>query len=125
MKLERYGKYNQGSFTFPLTTIDTFEALACLLFNIALEKVISDSQVNTLDTLLHKSDQLLEYADDNDIAACSLTGMKKEAARPMGLHVNVSKTKIKASQPPDKRAPSVDQNFTIVESNFEVVTNFN
>jgi sorting nexin-29 len=42
-------------------------ALACLLFNIALEKVIRDAAVNIRGTLFYKSVQILAYADDTDI----------------------------------------------------------
>jgi hypothetical protein len=43
------------------------DALACLLFNIALEKVIRDAAVNIRGTIFYKSVQILAYADDMDI----------------------------------------------------------
>jgi len=43
------------------------DALACLLFNIALEKVIRDAAVNARGTIFYKSVQILAYADDIDI----------------------------------------------------------
>jgi sorting nexin-29 len=43
------------------------DALACLLFNIALEKVIRDAAVNIRCTIFYKSVQILAYADDIDI----------------------------------------------------------
>jgi sorting nexin-29 len=43
------------------------DALACLLFNIALEKVFSDAAVNIRGTIFYKSVQILAYADDTDI----------------------------------------------------------
>jgi sorting nexin-29 len=43
------------------------DALACLLFIIALEKVIRDAAVNTRGTVFYKSVQILAYADDIDI----------------------------------------------------------
>jgi len=41
--------------------------LACLLFNISLEKVIGDAAVNVRGTNFYKSLQILAYADDTDI----------------------------------------------------------
>ena len=45
------------------------DSLSCLLFNLALEKAIRDSQINTRGTILNKSIQLLAYADDTDLIA--------------------------------------------------------
>ena len=42
------------------------DALACLLFNIALEKVIRDAAVIIRGTIFYKSVQILAYADDID-----------------------------------------------------------
>jgi hypothetical protein len=43
------------------------DTLACLLFNIALEKVVRDSGIERRGTIYHKSVQVLAYADDLDI----------------------------------------------------------
>ena len=43
------------------------DVLDCLLFNIALEKVIRDAAVNKRGTIFYKSIQILAYADDTDI----------------------------------------------------------
>jgi len=43
------------------------DALACLLFNTASEKVIRDAAVNTRGTIFYKPIQILAYADDIDI----------------------------------------------------------
>ena len=43
------------------------DALACLLFNIALKKVIRDAAVNIRGTIFYKSIQIVAYADDIDI----------------------------------------------------------
>ena len=40
--------------------------MACLLFNIALEKVIREAAVNITGTIFYKSVQILAYADDVD-----------------------------------------------------------
>jgi sorting nexin-29 len=46
--------------------------LACLLFNISLEKVIRDAEVETRGTIFNKSAQILAYADDIVIIGRSL-----------------------------------------------------
>ncbi|XP_045452694.1 phospholipid-transporting ATPase ABCA3-like [Melitaea cinxia] len=43
------------------------DALSCLLFNIALDKSIHDSKIETKGTIYHKSVQILGYADDLDV----------------------------------------------------------
>ena len=43
------------------------KALACLLFNVDLEKVIRDAAVNKGGTIFYKSVQILAYADCIDI----------------------------------------------------------
>jgi sorting nexin-29 len=52
------------------------DALACLLFNIALEKVIRDVQINTRGSSIYKSIQIFAYADDN-IVGRSQAAMKE------------------------------------------------
>ena len=73
------------------------EALACLLFNIALEKVIRDAAVNTRGTIFYKSVQILAYADDIDIigrtqAAMIETFTSLEKAKGRNLFINQEKT---------------------------------
>ncbi|PNF39028.1 hypothetical protein B7P43_G04845 [Cryptotermes secundus] len=43
------------------------DSLACLLFNIALEKVVRDADINTRGTIFYKPVQILAFADDIDI----------------------------------------------------------
>ena len=43
------------------------DALACLLFNIALDKVIRDAPINTRGTIFYRSVQILANADNIDI----------------------------------------------------------
>jgi hypothetical protein len=75
------------------------DTLACLLFNIALEKVIRDSGIERRGATYHKSVQVLAYADDLDIIGRSeraireaFTKLDKEAQL-MGLKINETKTK--------------------------------
>jgi sorting nexin-29 len=51
------------------------DALACLLFNIALEKVIRDAAVNMRGTTFYKSVQILAYADNIDIIGRTQSAM--------------------------------------------------
>jgi sorting nexin-29 len=74
------------------------DALACLLFNIALEKVIRDSGVQTRGNIFFKTVQILAYADDIDLMARTIPGLieaflnLEKSARNMGLVVNQEKT---------------------------------
>ena len=43
------------------------DALACILFNIALEKIIRDANINQRGNIFYKSVQILAHADDIDI----------------------------------------------------------
>jgi sorting nexin-29 len=75
------------------------DTLACLLFNIALEKIIRDADINTRGTIFYKSVQILAYADDIDIIARKETAMKEaftnleRAAKKMHLSIDQEKTK--------------------------------
>jgi sorting nexin-29 len=75
------------------------DALACLLFNIALEKVIRNAAVNIRGTIFDKSVQILAYADDIDIIGRTqsavieaFTSLEK-AAKDTNLFINQEKTK--------------------------------
>jgi hypothetical protein len=75
------------------------DALASLLFNIALEKVIRDAALNTRGTIFYKSVQILAYADDIDIIGRTQSAMieaitsLEKAAKGMNLFINQEKTK--------------------------------
>ncbi|GFV97434.1 hypothetical protein TNCV_2039431 [Trichonephila clavipes] len=43
------------------------DSISCQLFNIALEKAITDSGLNTSGTILQRTVQLLAFANDIDI----------------------------------------------------------
>jgi sorting nexin-29 len=52
------------------------DPLACLLFNISLEKVIRDAEIETRGTIFNKSVQTVAYADDIVITGRSLAVVK-------------------------------------------------
>jgi sorting nexin-29 len=70
------------------------DSLACLLCNIALEKVIKNSGIQIKGTIFYKSVQSLAFANDIGIIGRSEDDMKKSftalktAADAMGLRVN-------------------------------------
>ncbi|GFW61095.1 putative endonuclease-reverse transcriptase [Trichonephila clavipes] len=72
------------------------DALVCLLFNIALEKVIRDSNINIRGNI---SVQILAYADDIGIIARTAPALKQtfmaleQSAKRFNLSVNENKTK--------------------------------
>jgi sorting nexin-29 len=75
------------------------DALSCALFNLALEKVIRQSGINTRGTIFYKSVQILAYADDTDVIGRNEKVAReayialKHAAEQMGLKINITKTK--------------------------------
>jgi sorting nexin-29 len=75
------------------------DALACMLFNITLEKAIREAGIEKKGTIYHKSIQMLAYADEINIIGQTTTAVKEtflkleKAAQEIGLRVNESKTK--------------------------------
>ena len=75
------------------------DSLSCLLFNLALEKAVRDSELNTSGTVLQRTVQLLAFADDIDIigrtkrAVVEAFVRLESAAKKMGLAINEDKTK--------------------------------
>nr|XP_042906426.1 uncharacterized protein LOC122270970 [Parasteatoda tepidariorum] len=75
------------------------DSLACLLFNLALEKCIRDSGLNRGGSIWNRSLQILAYADDIDIIGRSERAVKdafqalEASAINMGLSINEDKTK--------------------------------
>ena len=73
------------------------DALACLLFNIVLEKVIWDSGIQTRGTIFSKTAQILVYADNIDLMAHTIPGLNEaflnleKSARNMGMVINQEK----------------------------------
>ena len=65
-----------GKFSGPFATTKGLrqgDGLACLLFNLALERAIRDSRVETTGIIFYKSTQILAYADDIDIICLRLS----------------------------------------------------
>jgi sorting nexin-29 len=100
------------------------DSLACLLFNIALEKVIRESGVNTRGTIFYNSVQILAYANDINIIARTQGAMKEafisieKAGKKMNLRINEGKTKY---------IPITQKGPSFIEVNgykFEVVCRF-
>ncbi|KAJ4432424.1 hypothetical protein ANN_21043 [Periplaneta americana] len=75
------------------------DALAPMLFNLALHWVITQTGINTNSTLFYKSVQIVGYADDLDVMGRSLTAIEEvykdleQGAAKIGLQINASKTK--------------------------------
>jgi hypothetical protein len=53
------------------------DALACLLFNIALEKVVCESNIQTRGTIFSKTNQILAYADDTELMCCTMMDLNR------------------------------------------------
>jgi len=92
----------QNRLSAPINTkngIRQGDALACLLFNIALEKVVRDAALNIRGTVFYKSVQIIAYADDIDIIGRTQSAMieafssLEKPAKDMNLLVNQEKTK--------------------------------
>ncbi|PNF28690.1 hypothetical protein B7P43_G07879, partial [Cryptotermes secundus] len=92
----------QNMLSSPIITrngVQQGDSLACLLFNIALEKVVRDAGINTRGIIFYKSVQILAFADDIDIIGRTQKSMKEaflnleRAAKEMNLQINQNKTK--------------------------------
>jgi sorting nexin-29 len=76
------------------------DALACLLFNVVLEKVMRDAGILNSGTIYNKSTQVLAYADGINIIVRYLCDTievftkLERSAKKFGLQVNESKTNI-------------------------------
>ena len=104
------------------------DALACLLFNIALEKAIRDSGIDADGIIYHKSVQILAYADDIDIVARNSEALREAflsleaAAKEVGLVVNSKKTMYLVSDPITLDVPLTP--LTVGDHTFEAVDSF-
>jgi sorting nexin-29 len=99
------------------------DALACIIFNIAPEKIICDANIN----IFYKSVQILAYADDIDIISRSLKSLQEatialdRAARRMGLEINQATTKYMICGSKKKYVENV---FKVKNMIFERVNSF-
>ena len=103
------------------------DALACSLFNIALEKIILEANINQRGNIFYKSVQILAYADDIDIISRSPKSLQEattaldRAARMMGLEINQNKTNYMICGTKKKYAENV---FKVKHQTFEQVDSF-
>ncbi|XP_066900986.1 uncharacterized protein [Halyomorpha halys] len=101
-------------------------ALACILFDLALEKAIRESGIQVSRTIFSRTIQLLAYADDIDIAGRSFQavpdGFMKlaEAARKKRLEENAEKTKFMVTE----EIPRPGEEIRIGEYTFGKVPEF-
>lgn len=83
------------------------DGLACLLFNLALEKTVRDAGIQTQGTIFSRMVQVLGFADDVDVVARSKAALVEatlnliRAASSMGLCINEEKTKYMYTGPGD------------------------
>ena len=102
------------------------DGLSCLLFNIALEKIIRNAKLENKGTIYSKSIQILAYADDIDIVGRTINSVKEaclalsKAASNMELTINEEKTKF--MQVTSK--PLMISELIVGEQKFEVVLLF-
>ncbi|GFU80410.1 transposon TX1 uncharacterized 149 kDa protein [Trichonephila clavipes] len=102
------------------------DLLACLLFNLVLEKCIRDSGLYRSSTLWNRSLQLLAYTDDIDIIGRSEKAVKEAfqaleiSAANMGLTINEDKTKFMETLPSSVNNTS----FCVNDHSFERVSEF-
>jgi hypothetical protein len=86
------------------------DALSCILFNLALEKVARDSGIRSRGTVYNKTIQVLAYADDIVLVGRTVGVLKEattnltKAAKEMGLTISMQKTKyMKVTKRPNMR----------------------
>ena len=53
------------------------DGMSCLLFNIAVEKIIRDAELETKGTIYSKPIQILAYADDIDTVGRTINSIKE------------------------------------------------
>jgi hypothetical protein len=106
------------------------DALSCLLFNVALERIVREANVVTTGNIFCKSTQILAYADDVDIIGRSLTALKEaftnidQAAKHMGLQVNEEKTKVMGVSTSEARLHNMGQEVNLNGRKIGVVRDF-
>jgi sorting nexin-29 len=107
------------------------DPLACLLFNIALEKAVREANTQITGHIFHKSAQILAYADDVDIVARTKATLieafsaLEKSSKKMGLKINQENTKIHTSNPQkrERKAPALTP-LKVREYQFEQAETF-
>jgi hypothetical protein len=101
------------------------DALPCLLFNVALEKVIQDSGIQSRGTIVYKLVQRLAYIFELDLISRTVVDLKEaflslfQMAKDMGLKINDVKTKYTVTGKSTISSPTISIgccNFHKVES---------
>ena len=104
------------------------DGLAALFFNIVLEKVIRESNVETSGTIFRKLSQLLGYADDLDLIGRNVDTVKEnytrleEKDKEFGLKVSDKKTKYMTTALSDGRP--LNHMLEVNGKRFETVDSF-
>jgi sorting nexin-29 len=89
----------QNNLSEPFGTLRQGDTLLCILFNLALEKMIRDSGIETKGTVYNKTIQILAYADDIVLVERNIGVLKEaiknlsKAAKELGLTINLQKNK--------------------------------
>ena len=92
-----------------------------MLFNMALDWVVKQTNIDLNNTLLYKSMQIVGYADDLDIMGRSLQGMEEVykqieiIAAKIGLQININKTKRMVQSRDRLEVSPIMNQFDIVE----------
>lgn len=104
------------------------DGLSATLFNFALEIVIRRAHLNNTGTILHKSSQVLAYADDIDLIGRRKATVEEafqsleEASNTVGLQSNIDKTKyMRMSRNPPSNGGS---GIAVGENTIECVRSF-
>ena len=97
------------------------DGFAPMLFNMALDWVVKQTNIDLNNTLLYKSVQIVGYADDLDIMGRSLQGMEEVykqieiIAAKIGLQININKTKRMVQSRDRLEVSPIMNQFDIVE----------
>jgi hypothetical protein len=103
------------------------DALACILFNTALEKIIHEANINQRGNICYKSVQILAHTDDIYIISRSPKSLQEattaldRAARMVGLEINQAKNKYMICGTKKKYVENV---FKVKHMTFERVNSF-
>jgi hypothetical protein len=104
------------------------DIISSQLFNLCLEKVIRNIDINPGGTIYNRTLQVLAYADDVDLVACSTARLAEgfvelEVAASRGPIVNEKKTKYMINTREEHRYSNITC-FTVNQYQFDRVTEF-